>query len=146
MEIFTYPLRDRQNGPMTGVIEYVRDITERVNAEEARKLTEERLQTFLNSTQDVVFLKDEQFRFNFVNEAMCDLLGRKEDEIIGRHDADLYPRAWRKDSENADLRAMKAGQAFHCSGSTWGDRVLEGVKFPVNLGDGRTGLAGSSGM
>ena len=28
MEIFTYPLRDTQNGPLTGVIEYVRDITD----------------------------------------------------------------------------------------------------------------------
>lgn len=143
MEIFTYPLRDRQNGPMTGVIEYVRDITERVNAEEARKLTEERLQTFLNSTQDVVFLKDEQFRFDFVNGAMCDLLGRKEDEIIGRHDADLYPEGMAEGLRNADLRAMKSGAGVPTvSGSTWGDRVLEGVKFPVNLGDGRVGIGG----
>ena len=143
MEIFTYPLRDRQNGPMTGVIEYVRDITERVNAEEARKLTEDRLQTFLNSTQDIVFLKDEQFRFNFVNGAMCDLLGRKEDEIIGRHDADLYPEGMAEGLRNADLRAMKSGAGVPTvSGSTWGDRVLEGVKFPVKLGDGRTGVGG----
>ncbi len=92
MEIFTYPLRDTQNGPLTGVIEYVRDITRRVKAEEARKLTEERLQTFLNSTQDIVFLKDEQFRFSFVNGAMCDLLGHNEDEIIGKFDTELLPR------------------------------------------------------
>jgi PAS domain S-box-containing protein len=143
MEIFTHPLRDVQNGPMTGVIEYVRDITEFVRAEDARKLTEERLQTFLNSTQDIVFLKDEKFRFSFANGAMCDLLGRRVDEIIGRHDADLYPEGMAEGIRAADLRALNSGTGVPViSGSKWGDRVLEGVKFPVNLGEGRVGIGG----
>ena len=142
MEIFTYPLRDAPDGPLTGVIEYVRDITERVRAEEARKLTEERLHMFLNSTQDVVFLKDEQFRFSFVNGAMCDLLGRKEEEIIGKFDTGLYPEGTVEGIRKADLRALKAKGAPLIAGLTWGDRVLEGVKFPVSIGGGRTGIGG----
>ena len=142
MEIFTYPLRDVQNGPLTGVIEYVRDITERVRAEDARKVTEERLQAFLNSTQDIVFLKDEQFRFSFVNGAMCDILGRKAEEIVGGYDADFYPEGKAEEIRKADLRAQKGRGAPLVTGLTWGDRVLEGVKFPVGLGSGRTGIGG----
>jgi PAS domain S-box-containing protein len=142
MEIFTYPLRDVLNGPLTGVIEYVRDITERVRAEDARKVTEERLQAFLNSTQDIVFLKDEQFRFSFVNGAMCDLLGRKAEEIVGGYDADFYPEGKVEEIRKADLRAQKGRGAPLVTGLTWGDRVLEGVKFPVGLGSGRTGIGG----
>ena len=143
MEIFTYPLRDSQDGPLTGVIEYVRDITDRVRAEEGRKLTEERLQAFLNSTQDIVFLKDEEFRFSFANGAMCDLLGRKETEIIGRRDAELYPDGMAEGIRNTDLRALNSGAGVPViSGSQWGERVLEGVKFPVKLGEGRIGVGG----
>ena len=107
VEVFSYPWIDDKTGQLKGVIEYSRDITERVKAEEARKLTEERLQTFLNSTQDVVFLKDEQFRFSFVNGATCDLLGRKEEEIIGKFDAELYPEGMAERIRKADLRALK---------------------------------------
>jgi diguanylate cyclase (GGDEF)-like protein/PAS domain S-box-containing protein len=45
----------------------------------------------LNAVGNPVFIKDEQFRFVFVNEAMCTFMGMARERIIGRTDYDLVP-------------------------------------------------------
>ena len=72
------------------MIEYSRDITERKKAEEARRQSEERLHTFLNSFRDPVFLKDNDRRYLFVNEAGLSLLGRTREETIGKTDSEMF--------------------------------------------------------
>ena len=63
------------------MIEYPRDITEHKKAEEARRQSEERLQTFLNSFRDPVFLKDNDRRYLFVNEAGLSLGRTREEDL-----------------------------------------------------------------
>ena len=88
VELFTYPWIDDNTGQLKGVIEYARDITEKKKAEEARRQSEERLDTFLNSFRDPVFLKGNDRRYLFVNEAGLSLLGRTREEIIGKTDSE----------------------------------------------------------
>lgn len=45
----------------------------------------------LNAVGNPVFIKDEQFLYVFVNEALCTLLGMARERIIGRTDYDLFP-------------------------------------------------------
>jgi PAS domain S-box-containing protein len=141
MEIFTYPLRDRQNGPTTGVIEYVRDITERVNAEEARKLTEERLRTFIDSTKDMVFLKDDELRFIVANKAGQELLGLCEEEILGKTDFDFLPRESAKRWRKTDLEALATESGIIEAEDNFNGRTMRATKFRIDLGNDRFGLA-----
>lgn len=61
-------------------------------------------QTILESLPDPVFVKDEQHRWIYVNEAFCQLLGHHRNGLLGRSDFDTSPEAearvfWAKDAE-----------------------------------------------
>ena len=69
----------------------VRDTTNRKRAEMALKEIEERFGNFLNSSKDLVFIKDQHYRYLFVNKANQDFFGLSEQEIIGKTDFELMP-------------------------------------------------------
>src|SRR3954466_13391276 len=50
---------------------------------------EDFLMKVLGGIQSPVFVKDEAFRFTFVNQAFCDFMGRGMSELIGRTDFDV---------------------------------------------------------
>jgi PAS domain S-box-containing protein len=52
---------------------------------------DEFLSQVVNAVQNPVFVKDQQFRFVFFNDAFCALLGRARDALIGLTDHDVVP-------------------------------------------------------
>jgi PAS domain S-box-containing protein len=144
VEVFSYPWVDGKTGQLKGVIEYSRDITERKKAEEARRQSEERLHTFLNSFRDPVFLKDNERRYLFVNEAGLSLLGRTREEIIGKTDSEMFNPAGaaEKKKDETDLKLLKQAGGPLLYEQRINDRLLETTKFRVNLEDGRVGIGG----
>ncbi len=144
VEFFSYPWIDEKTGQLKGVIEYSRDITERKAAEEARLQSEERLETFLNSFRDPVFLKDNDRRYLFVNNAGLSLLGHTREEIIGKTDSEMFNAsdAAEGEKEKTDLRLLKQDGSPLLYEQRINDRILETTKFRVNLNDGRVGIGG----
>ena len=144
VDVFSYPWIDDKTGQLKGVIEYSRDITERKKAEEARRQSEERLHTFLNSFRDPVFLKDNDRRYLFVNEAGLSLLGRTREETIGKTDSEMFKPAdaEEKKKDETDLRLLKQAGGPLLYEQRINDRFLETTKFRVNLEDGRVGIGG----
>jgi diguanylate cyclase (GGDEF)-like protein/PAS domain S-box-containing protein len=51
----------------------------------------EALQEILNAIASPVFVKDREHRFVIVNQALCDMLGRGRDALVGRSDYDFQP-------------------------------------------------------
>jgi PAS domain S-box-containing protein len=49
------------------------------------------LERTLNAVADPIFVKDAQFRMLLVNDALCALVGRPREEILGRTDHDYLP-------------------------------------------------------
>jgi len=81
-----------------------RDVTERIEAEQALRESREYLNTIINCIGDPVFVNDQQHRYVLVNKAFADLIGRPRDEIIGKTDHDFFPKEqvdvfWKFDDE-----------------------------------------------
>jgi PAS domain S-box-containing protein len=69
----------------TEVIATLEDITERKRAEEAIRESREKLDTILKTTAQGFWLNDQDDFMLEVNDAMCEILGRPKEEIVGRN-------------------------------------------------------------
>jgi hypothetical protein len=82
------PLRDK-NGKITGFEGIAKDITERRQAEEKLRESEEQLKTLINSTPDIICFKDGQGRWLIANDADLELFCLKNVNYVGKTDAEL---------------------------------------------------------
>jgi PAS domain S-box-containing protein len=78
-----YPVKDKGD-EIVGVAIFSQDITERKRAEQAVKRSEERLKTILETTHEGFWMVDNEIRTVDVNESMCQLLGKRRAQIIGK--------------------------------------------------------------
>lgn len=82
IEDHTRIVRD-DDGIITHYIGYVVDVTERRRIDEARRDSEARYRTMLNTTQQGYWLIDDDAMTVEVNPALCDMLGYSADELVG---------------------------------------------------------------
>lgn len=84
-------LRDA-DGRLAGYGNVVRDFSERRRAEEAVRLSEERLRLLVQGVRDyAIFMLDPEGRISSWNEGAENIKGYKAAEIIGRHFSVFYP-------------------------------------------------------
>ncbi|MCX6149557.1 MAG: PAS domain S-box protein [Ignavibacteriales bacterium] len=120
-------------------VRYEKDISEPKPEEDALRKSEQQIRTFLDSTSDMAFLKDESFRHIIVNSSLCKFYGKTENEIIGKTDFDLMP-------EEAALQCRKTDEqtlqliALITSEEVIGDRYYETLKFPVEISKEKKGV------
>ncbi|MDD2486245.1 MAG: PocR ligand-binding domain-containing protein [bacterium] len=114
---------------------------EAIVTEKALQKSRERYRAFVESTVDMVFLKDENFRYTMVNKSLADFFGRSEEEILGSKDHDFMPADVAETYRKSDLRAIRAGCVVVEEG-TIGNRFFEARKYPVILDNGYTGVGG----
>ncbi len=107
LELAVTPMR--VNGEL-GFSGFVRDITERRQAEEALRQSLALMRSVLEGTTDLVFVKDLEGRYLMVNSADAALIGKPVEEIIGHTDAELFPPAIAPLIRKADQEVIAAGQ------------------------------------
>ena len=117
------------------------DITAYKRAEEILQASEARYRTFIEATSDLVFLKDEAFRYLISNGANNAFLGQSEANVIGRTDFDLMPRAIADRCRASDQAALDKGICI-TSEEAVEEKTYQTLKFPVPLPNGRTGVGG----
>ncbi len=54
------------------------------------KQSEQMLSTILDSVGSLIYIKDTDYRYTYVNHAMCELLGKPASLILGKADVDLF--------------------------------------------------------
>jgi PAS domain S-box-containing protein len=131
-----------------GVAAFYRNVSERMQAEEALRLSEERLRTaFAISTVGVLFW-DKDFSLTEVNDAFLRMTGFSRDEAVGKTWQELTPEEFHPESWRAIEQVTTRGEAspyekqyFRRDGSRWwglfasrkvGDEFVE---FVVDITD-----------
>ncbi|MDD8012145.1 MAG: PAS domain S-box protein [Acidobacteriota bacterium] len=116
-------------------------LAEKVAAEESLRASESMYRTFIDSSTDMAFLKDDRFRHLLANQALCRFYGKEEIEIIGKTDSELMDKRAAAKCRKTDKEAL-AEKRLHFSEEKIGSRTFETRKFPVKLADGRIGVGG----
>jgi PAS domain S-box-containing protein len=130
-----------EKGEILYVEGYIADVTERKKAVESLRESEQRYQTFINSTNDFAFLKDENFKYLFINHANADFFKRNAEDIIGLDDFDLMEYDYALNCRTND-RIAANGTKVVVSEEIVDGRTYESRKFPVKLSNGKMGIGG----
>ena len=99
-----------ENGNLTAYRGADQDITERKLMASALQESEKRYRVFLDSTDDMAFLKDDQFRYLMVNRANAEFFGKDETEIRGKTDFDLMPEKKRSEMPCIRPKGVRLGR------------------------------------
>jgi len=117
-----------------------RHISELRETQNTLREQRQRLKTVLDATPDFVFLQDSQSKYLAANKAYCELVGKKEEEIIGLTDFDLFPRHWAERFREEDQKILETGNPHVREGKVKGgngSRLYHIVKTPVYDANGR---------
>jgi len=120
-------------------ITHLVDITARNLVEERMKENEKLYETFMNSTSDLAYLKDDQLRYVMTNRKLQEFFGKTDDEICGRTDVELMPAEYAKCCQKSDFNALETLQ-MTINSEAYNDKIYETRKFPVRLKDNKTGV------
>jgi two-component system, chemotaxis family, CheB/CheR fusion protein len=82
LEIVLSPVKSK-DGDLIGVSTIARDVTHRIESEKALRASEERFRAIVSQTTAGVCLADLQGNITLVNAKLCDMLGYKENELLG---------------------------------------------------------------
>ena len=106
-----YPVRD-EKGQLTSYVGVSHDITARKQAEEALRLSRETLQKIIDGSSSVIFAKDLDGKYLFINSQYEHLFHVSKGGIRGKTDRDLFPAETAMAFKEGDLKALQEGTAF----------------------------------
>ncbi|QSX07837.1 PAS domain S-box protein [Alkalibacter rhizosphaerae] len=94
---------------------------------------------FIDADDRLIYLKDENLRYLFVNTAMEHFYGIPEEDLIGKEDQEITSK------EFADLRRktdeiVLTEKRRHEQDVQWNDRIYKINKFPIQLMNDNTGV------
>lgn len=122
-------------------IMYFDDIHDRKKLEENLTKSEQLYRTFIDASEDIITLKDEELRYIIVNDTLTNpnYFNRTKDEILGKTDAELLIDQEVKLYGDSDRKVLET-KAVNKSEEWLEDWVFAAVKFPVAIGDGKIGV------
>lgn len=133
--------RPQESNPYPYVVGTLQDVTERKEAETAARENEAIYKALINSSYDLVYLKDSSLRYIGVNTNMqryyrlseAQLLGRTIGEVISSSDA----RVW----EARDRSVLTSGSPLYVEDTSDG-HIFETIIFPVDMSGSKRGVGG----
>lgn len=99
----------------------------------------ELVQTFIESEEIPVSLKDEELHYIFVNLAMEEFYGISSEEIIGQDDFEILEEKIAMKERKTDKKVLKT-KTFVTDEMLWRGKIFKTTKFPVDLLNGKFGV------
>ncbi len=99
IELFSYPMRDEKSGEITGIVEFVRDITEQKKAQDKLLHWQHLMQYIIRHDPNAISVFDKEMNHIFVSERFLKDYKVKEKNIIGKNHYEVFPEIpekWRK--------------------------------------------------
>ena len=90
----------------------VEDITQRRQAEDRLRESEELYHSLVETLPQSIFRKDLHGHYTFANEQFCKMAGVSREELIGKSIFDLFPSHLAEKREKNDQQVMKSGRRF----------------------------------
>ena len=133
VEVITTPFISE--GEIVGSLVIVRDVTENKKAEEKLKNYQKKIESLVNSSVDLIFLKDKNLKYLIANKAHEKLFNIKVKDIIGKTDFDFMPKTVAEGCRRSDIEALKSG---FISREEWvGEKCFHVVKQRIEDTQGR---------
>ncbi len=102
IELFSYPMTDPDTGKINGIVEFVRDITDRKRAEEELRESEEKFRIVFETSPDAISLsRMKDGSYISINGSFTSIMGYSAEEICGRSALDL--NIWRRKTDRQRL-------------------------------------------
>lgn len=130
------PLRD-ESGSLKGGVVVFRDITSQKEAEASLRNSEQRLQSILDNTPAVVYVKDLEGRYLLVNRAYEELresTRELSEHILNKTDFDLFPAEVAEEFRANDRKVIAANKPLQFEETAPRDEAIHtyvSVKFPL---------------
>jgi PAS domain S-box-containing protein len=131
VEITTHPVRI---GGQTLVLGIARDITERIQAEQALKESEERFRSVAETAVEAIILMDDGGKIQYWNKAAADIFGYQRDEVMNEPVTRIIPDiALIKPLHGKRRRTQQASGGAHASPTELLGQRKNGDSFPIEL-------------
>ncbi|HWV89155.1 MAG TPA: PAS domain S-box protein, partial [Burkholderiales bacterium] len=121
-------------GEVVGFAKITRDISERRAMEERLRESEARLHAFTSHSPALMCMKDREGRYRFVNDRFLERYSLRLDQVLGRTDAELFPRRQALAAAAHDAAVLARGEPLQYeerAAASEGQRVSLVSKFPV---------------
>jgi PAS domain S-box-containing protein len=123
-----------ESGNVIMLIPEGRDISDRKQMEEALRESEQRLQSMLDNSTAVIYMKDTQGRYMMINRSYEVLFHLDRNEVNGKTDQDIFPKEIADALQANDRAAIAAGIAVEMEEVAPQDDGLHtylSIKFPL---------------
>lgn len=101
-------------GVALAIIEINSDITARKKVQEELRESENRLRSILDNSTSIIFLKDVEGRYIYVNPSFRKICNLPSDQVLGKTDAELFPPAQASSFRSNDLEVLRTGNPLDC--------------------------------
>lgn len=141
-----FPFEGEAGETWTGGMAF--DITERIQAQESLRQSDERFRAFMDNTRAVAWVKDDQLKMRFINHAYEEVFDCSRETTIGKTSHDILPREFADRTRANDLRVLESGKPMDLTEElpTPDGRLRHWLvsKFPFPGPDGSTWLGGAA--
>lgn len=117
-----------------------KDITGRKRVEDELRQNRERLQAIMDNTTSVIYLKDKDSKYIFINKIYEELFHISQEEIVGKTDHDIFPKEAADAFRENDLKVLKANKPIESEETVPhddGPHTYISVKFPLHDSTGK---------
>ncbi len=132
-EVQAYPIFDN-DGNVIQMIESSLNISERKKIEQELRDSEKKMKDILNTAQLVIYVKDLEGKYTFVNDLYETLFKIKKQEVIGLTDYDIFPEDMAKAFQVNDKKVIETKSSLKIEEYAPHDDGIHtymSVKFPL---------------